>query len=325
MIKNDILSYFLGTLGKSETVELFEKLKTDDELKAEYIRLKNALALPRLLPHALDEAKGKKGFRDFSHRLRKRTQRRFMHIALRYSAVAVIFIALTLFATTRYYENTIDADNMNTLYVPAGQRARLSLQDGTEVWLNANTTLQYPSRFSGKKREVTVTGEAFFNVAENHKKPFIVSSQNIEMKVLGTQFNVYSYPGLEYIQADLVEGVLKVYKKDAEEAAVILNPNERLTIKPDEMYMDKLVDFDHFLWKDGIYSFEDESLSSIIEKLELYFDVKIVLDNPELSNVIYTGKFRQRDGIDEILRIIQKIQEFRIEKDTKNNIITLTK
>lgn len=322
-MEENLFKYFLGTLDKSETAALFERMKTDDELKADFIRSRNTMALSHLSMHSLDETEGKKSFNVFSRRLKKKKQHKLIRLIWRQSMVAAIFMALTFLATKHYYKDFTNSDEMNTLYVPAGQRARLSLHDGTEVWLNANSTLQYPPSFSGGKRAVSIIGEAFFHVAENREKPFIVSSQHVTMEVLGTQFNVYSYPGSDYIQADLVEGMLKVYHTNIEENAVILNPNERVTIKSEEMTVDKTVDFDHFLWKEGIYSFEDESLLSMIEKLELYFDVKIIVENQQLSNAIYTGKFRQRDGIDEILRIIQKIQNFRIEKDTKNNIITL--
>lgn len=321
-MEKNLLKYFLGRLGKSETIALFERMKGDDKMKADYIRLRNVSALSHLSRYSLNEAEGKKGFEAFSRRLRKKNRRQLIHQVWRYSVAAAVIAGLTFFATKHYYRAQFtNPDDKNTLYVPAGQRARLLLQDGTEVWLNANSTLH----FSEKEREVTVTGEAFFNVAENPEKPFVVSSQHIEMEVLGTQFNVYSYPGLDYIQTDLVEGKLNVYRKNFEEAAITLNPNERVTITSDEMYVDKTVNSDHFLWKDGIYSFENERLLSIIEKLELYFDVKIVIEDPEVFDVIYTGKFRQRDGIDEILRIIQKIQKFNIKKDMKNNIITLTK
>jgi ferric-dicitrate binding protein FerR (iron transport regulator) len=91
------------------------------------------------------------------------------------------------------------------------------------------------------------------------------------------------------------------------------------------MSLRKIQNSDYFLWKDGIYTFENERLLDIIEKLQLYYDVKIVVKDPEIFNVRYTGKFRQRDGIDEILRIIQKIQKFNVQKDTENNVITITK
>ena len=91
------------------------------------------------------------------------------------------------------------------------------------------------------------------------------------------------------------------------------------------MTLSKTANSDYFLWTDGIYTFENERLLDIINKLQLYYDVKIIVEDPEIFDVKYTGKFRQRDGIDEILRIIQKIRKFEIKKDTDKNIITLTK
>jgi ferric-dicitrate binding protein FerR (iron transport regulator) len=172
---------------------------------------------------------------------------------------------------------------------------------------------------------VTVSGEAYFDVAENSRKPFIVSTQNMEMKVLGTQFNVYSYPGAGCIKTDLIEGSLMVYSKESPNTSVTLKPDEQIVVKNGKMSLRKIQNSDYFLWKDGIYTFENERLLDIIEKLQLYYDVKIVVKDPEIFNVRYTGKFRQRDGIDEILRIIQKIQRFNVQKDTENNVITITK
>ncbi|MEL7601424.1 MAG: DUF4974 domain-containing protein, partial [Proteiniphilum sp.] len=95
--------------------------------------------------------------------------------------------------------------------------------------------------------------------------------------------------------------------------------------KEGNMFVREMQNSDYFLWKDGIYTFKNERLLDIIEKLQLYYDVKIIVKDPEIFNVRYTGKFRQRDGIDEILRIIQKIHKFNIQKDIENNIITITK
>jgi ferric-dicitrate binding protein FerR (iron transport regulator) len=168
-------------------------------------------------------------------------------------------------------------------------------------------------------------GEAYFDVAKDQKKPFVVTTQQLTMEVLGTEFNVYSYPGAGYIETDLVEGSLKVYNKESPKASVTLKPNEQLVVRDEKMYLGEIQNTDYFLWKDGIYAFENERLIDIIEKLQLYYDVKIIVKDPEIFNVRYTGKFRQRDGIDEILRIIQKIQRFNVQKDIENNVITLTK
>jgi ferric-dicitrate binding protein FerR (iron transport regulator) len=242
---------------------------------------------------------------------------------MKYAAIAVILIASTVWTTL--YLSDIAEPTMNTLYVPSGQRAQLTLQDGTEVWLNAQSTLKYPSHFSKKCRKVEIIGEAFFDVAKDIKRPFIVATQHIDMEVLGTQFNVYSYPDAGYIKTDLVEGSVRVYQADNEKNCVVLKTNEQVIIRGDCMTVGDTYNPDHLLWKDGIYAFDNDRLIDIIEKLQLYYDVKIVVEDPEIFNVRYTGKFRQRDGIDEILQILQKIQSFKIMRDRDNNIITLTK
>ncbi|WP_298646044.1 FecR domain-containing protein [uncultured Proteiniphilum sp.] len=323
---NEKLSkYFLSELGQAETSELFHQLKTDESLQTQFIRLQNIYALSLVSPLSTNETEGRRGFQKFVLRLQTKKQRTIIRLAFQYAAVAVILIGSTFFLTKYFYENVPDNSETNTLYVPAGQRAQLTLQDGTSVWLNAQSSLTYPARFSGKTRRVTVSGEAYFDVAENLKKPFVVSTQHIEMKVLGTQFNVYSYPETGYIQTDLVEGSLNVYGKHTPQTSVTLKPKEQLIVKGGKMQVRPISNSEYFLWKEGIYTFYNEKLLDIIEKLQLYYDVKIIVKDPEIFNVRYTGKFRQRDGIDEILRIIQKIQKFTIEKDTENNIITLTK
>ena len=155
-------------------------------------------------------------------------------------------------------------------------------------------------------------GEAFFDVAKNPERPFIVSSQGVEMKVLGTKFNVHSYPGKETIQTSLLEGGLKVYFPHAESKGVILKPDEQVTIKGNQMKIGSLPHADYFLWRDGIYSFINEPLIDIVKDQSIY-------------NWEYTGKFRQRDGIDQILHMIQKIHKFKISKDEEKNIFTLSR
>ena len=317
-------NYLLGELDSAETSELLNQLEADKALQTEFIRLQNLYALSQISDLSKNEAEGKRSFQNFIQQLQAKKQRKIVRLVLQYAAIGLILVASTFFFTKHFVENTGNSE-MNTLYVPAGQRAQLTLQDGTSVWLNAQSTLTYPARFSGKTRRVTVLGEAYFDVAENRRKPFIVSTQDIEMKVLGTQFNVYSYPAVNYIQTDLVEGSLMVYGKQSPQASVTLKPNEQLVAKDGKMSVGKIENSDYFLWKNGIYTFDNERLLDIIEKLQLYYDVKIIVKDPEVFNVRYTGKFRQRDGIDEILKIIQKIRKFNIQKDIESNVITLTK
>jgi ferric-dicitrate binding protein FerR (iron transport regulator) len=212
-----------------------------------------------------------------------------------------------------------------SLFVPAGQRVSLTLSDGTVVWLNAQSRLIYPAVFMGEERRVRLEGEAYFEVAHNRDKPFIVATGKIDIKVLGTSFNVQNYERDNFSRVSLLEGSLQVYDPLAGSGGIILQPNEEVTIRDGQMNVEQMPDTDYFLWKDGIYSFNSEELGSILKKLELYYDVEIVVKNPSMLKWRYTVKFRHRDGIDEILRLLQRIHPFRMQKEEENNRIILDK
>lgn len=323
-MQDQIIKYFLGELDEEATMELFDAMQQDEELKQEFVELQNLHALSQLTQQAADEVEATRGYRRFLQRVKTKQQRHLIHSIYKYAAIAILLIGSTFFFTKMFY-GVGGAVEMNSLHVPAGQRAQLTLQDGSVVWLNAQSTLKYPSTFNGKQRRVEVIGEAYFDVAHDKKKPFIVSTQDVEMLVLGTEFNVYSYPATGYVQTDLIDGALKVYSTVHENLCVVLKPNEQATLRDGKMYKGQSIYDDYFLWKDGIYAFDNEKLIDILEKLQLYYDLKIVVEDPEIFNAYYTGKFRQRDGIDEILKVLQKIHPFEIVKDKENNIITLKK
>ena len=209
------------------------------------------------------------------------------------------------------------------LVVPPGQRAELTLPDGTKVWLNAGSKLSYPSFFE-KERKVFLSGEGFFDVAKNEKVPFIVSTGTIDVKALGTQFNVFCYLGSDYTGVYLQQGSVKAYFPSLESEGVVLSPEQYLVQKGKRLEL-STKDPDELLWRQGIYTFKRQKLGSIIKKLELYYDVKIIVKDPEILNYEYVGKFRQRDGVQEILRLIQRIHKFNIKKDDELNQIVLSK
>lgn len=320
-----IKKYFQGDLNTAERLKLLRNVEADDELKQLFIEYKNMYALLSLSDQVDNKEENQRGYICFKSMVRaKKIHRLFFHM-VSYAAVIVLLIVSTYWFTINHYSTTPEIIADNTLYVPAGQRVKLTLQDGTDVWLNAQTTFTYPAVFSEKERRVSIQGEAFFDVAKNPEKPFIVSSQGIDMKVLGTKFNVHSYPGEENIQTSLIEGSLQVYFPKSEKGGVILKPNEQVTIKGCLMEVGIIPNHNHFLWRDGVYSFENELLINILKKLELYYDVKIEVKDPSIFKWEYTGKFRQRDGIDKILRMIQRIHKFKIQKDEKNNKIILSR
>lgn len=314
--------YFRDELNPVERLAFLREVEADASLKKEFIEYQNMHALMNLSAYAENTEESKNGYMRFLWIKRRKQARKLIVTSMKYAAVLICIVMSTYWVSTRYMNPNELIAEANTLYVPAGQRARITLQDGTMVWLNAQSTLTYPSHFTGKDRRVTLTGEGYFDVAKNTEKPFIVSVSQVDMTVLGTKFNVYSYPDAGYTQTSLLEGSLLV-SAIGSGAQVVLKPEEQVTVHEGRMILDKIKHPDAFLWKEGIYSFDDEPLGNIAKKLELYYDVKIVIKTPKLADIRYTCKFRQRDGIDEILQLIGKIHKFNISKDKEKNIITL--
>lgn len=320
-----ILKYFQNELDIAERLKLLREIEKDDILKKQFSEYQNIRALMNLSSYMENVEEGKVKYSHFTQWVLNRKRHQYLFKLMKYAAAVVLLIVstcwLTLWTSSRLSNDNLITET-NTLYVPAGQRACITLQDGSVVWLNAQSTLIYPSHFWGTERKVQIIGEAFFEIAKNEKKPFYVVAQNVEMRVLGTKFNVYSYPETGLTRTSLIEGAVQVSCDDGSEK-VILKPNEQVTVRNGQMTVD-LIEFpDALLWKEGIYSFNNERLIDITKKLELYYDVKIVVSSQQLGDIRYTCKFRQRDGIDEILKVIQQIHHFKINKDKEKNTFTL--
>jgi len=323
-MNQQIKKYFDQELTPHEQLEILRKTRTDEAFRKEFIDYYNLHTLFQITPQTADANEGYRKFKIFLSRKKVQETYRLTFKIIRYAAIIAILVTATWYGNTLYHNQQISG-RQNKMYVPAGQRACLTLNDGTEVWLNAGSTLEYPGEFRGKERLVTLQGEAFFKVASDTKKPFIASINSFHVKALGTEFNIYGYADEGYTCISLLEGSVQVYQPGNPDQDIILKPLEQVTIRNNDLIVGSVTDMANFLWKDGIYSFNDEPFESIIKKLEQYYCVKIVVKDPSILDFEYTGKFFQLDGVDEILRIIQKIQLFKMEKDMENNIIYISR
>lgn len=319
-MNEEIEKYFQEQLSSEETLLLMRQIESDKILKKQFIKYQNFHALLTLAPHKGDQESARKKHFQFIDNQKKRIKRRLILKVIGYAASIVILIGGTWF-TSQYQQNRLLTKTTNKLYAPAGQRACITLNDGTKIWLNSKSTLIYPAHFTAKERRVTIIGEAYFDVVKNPKKPFIVNAKSLNIKVLGTKFNVYAYPEAEFVQTSLVSGCLKVYPSHEESKGVVLHSNQEAIYKNGTIKVGNIQPDENFTWRDGVYYFNKEPFIDIIKKLELYYDVSIIVENPEILNIEYRGKFRQCDGIMDILHIIQKIHRFKIEKN--DNVIIL--
>ncbi len=210
---------------------------------------------------------------------------------------------------------------LQTVYAPEGQRAEVVLSDGTKVWLNAKSSITFPNDFSGAERLVKLDGEAYFDVTHDDLKKFVVKTDEYQVKVHGTEFNVNAYSNSSVFETALIAGSVEVVSNATAES-IMLSPNKKVYAENNKLVLTDLESQDQFLWKKGILFFENQDVKDIFEKLELYYDVKIEVRNREiLSNKYqYTGKFWSKDGIEHVLKVLQLRHNFKYTKDEMNNI-----
>lgn len=208
-----------------------------------------------------------------------------------------------------------------SVIVPSGQRANIVLPDGTSVWLNARTQLRYPGVFSGDKREIELNGEAYFEVARDTEKPFLVHTDKCEIEVLGTKFNVDAYADSEDFHAALMEGSVRVTNKSSRVNSLLLQPNCQTTFRDGVLTAEEITDFDYYRWREGLVCFRETGFVQLMHRFEKCYGVRIEIKNPALLEYAFTGKFRISDGIDNALRVLQKDAPYSFKKDEEENII----
>lgn len=234
------------------------------------------------------------------------------------AVILVAFISGYMFFDAKY--GSFEAA-FNTITVPPGQRVNLSLSDGTKVCLNAGSTFIYPSLFAGNMRNVKLSGEAFFEVSTNKEKPFVVHTNVCDVEVLGTKFNVDAYDKENTFSAALMEGKIKVKNKINPSNVVHLSPNHKVTLSQGKLAVSDISDYDIYRWKDGLICFTNLNFIDLMRRIEKYYGIKLVIENQSLSKHSFSGKFRISDGIENLLRVIQKDVKYRYTRSEDGNTI----
>jgi ferric-dicitrate binding protein FerR (iron transport regulator) len=224
-------------------------------------------------------------------------------------------------STLLYHKEAKDNEDVkyNSLVTPRGKVYNLVLADGTKVWLNASSAIKYPVSFSSDIRKVYLTGEAYFEVARDTLKPFIVSTSEMDIEVLGTIFNVMAYPDDKVMETTLVSGQVKVkaYKNN-----MILTPGMQAHIdKENKIVNQTKTDTDMFTsWRFGRYIFEYENLEGVMGKLSRWYDVQVSFADTEKKNLHFSGSLFKYKEIDETLHIIELATNVRFDR-SENFII----
>jgi len=207
-------------------------------------------------------------------------------------------------------ETTKGQTLFNTLVTPRAGEYKLRLSDGTLVWLNAETSLRFPVQFSGRERKVTLTGEAYFEVAKDPLHPFVVAAGHTSVKVLGTQFDVSSYEEDQDQRVVLVEGSVAVGKIPEDERSgmqeVLLKPGYEAVVNSAENVAVKKANVsDALAWKDGIFLFDGETLAQLMRKLSRWYDVDVRFAAGVDTLSHFSGRIQKYDNISSILNLIE--------------------
>ncbi|MGV8093478.1 MAG: FecR family protein [Mangrovibacterium sp.] len=212
------------------------------------------------------------------------------------------------------------SSQLNKLTVPWGKISSLTLADGSKIWINSGTVLEFPSVFEEHQREIRVDGEIYIEVVQNEKSPFVVSTSGFSVNVLGTKFNVSAYHSDPVQRVVLVQGSVEVKMQTGKQLK--LSTDEMFSLSGKDFHSEKVDVYDHISWKDGIFRFTRESLENILIRLSRHYDVPIACSN-EVKKIHVTGKLALFDDLNTVLDNIAVI--IPVKYAVENNSIIISK
>jgi ferric-dicitrate binding protein FerR (iron transport regulator) len=233
---------------------------------------------------------------------------------------AVLFILIVSAGTYKVFSGKF-SDKAETewkqLETPSRQLSSLHLPDGTKITLNSESVLKYPVAFKGNSREVYLTGEAYFEVTSDHKHPFIVHTDKMNIRVLGTAFNVKSYMNDRTEEATLLRGSIQVTFPDNPNEKVLLKPADKIVLKDSNYHLEKQSYYNQqdssimeILWMTNKLAFKNETFETIANQLSRKYGVKIVFTNNSLRDLKFTGEF-EKETLNQALFSLQLVTPFR--------------
>lgn len=193
---------------------------------------------------------------------------------------------------------------MNTIATPKGGQYMINLPDGTKVWLNAASSLRYPTAFSGEERLVSLTGEAYFEVAKSQpEKSFKVSTSKQTVEVLGTHFNINAYTDEPSTKTTLLEGSVKVKSNIGAERSMVLKPGQQAALTDRQLQVNYGKEEEAVAWKNGVFKFEEEDLQSVMRSVARWYDLEVIYEGT-LPSRQFSGEIDRNSNLSQVLDIL---------------------
>lgn len=251
-------------------------------------------------------------------------------------AAAILFVPVLGCMGYFMYQNHVARDEVRSAivaispskqhmeyYSPAGARLRVVLPDSTEVWLNGDSRLCLSQTFGVGDRDVKLQGQAFFHVKRNERSPFIVRTGSIDIKALGTSFNVLAYPNENRVEAVLISGKVEINREAGGREAVVLKPNQKLSFNKasDSFDVADVYSEPYHQWTQGRLIFNDDPMDKVANVLEHYYNVKIIINDPKILTYRFTATI-ENSSIEQIMEYIGYSSS--VQYTIKKNQITIS-
>jgi ferric-dicitrate binding protein FerR (iron transport regulator) len=306
-------------LDSTESLEWNEYLR-ESQFKLEFEAVKKNWDTVGRLPYS--KINPKEGWKAIQSRIEVKNSKK-LSVFFRYAAVFVFAIAIAYYFGLR--ETDKHGSRLTTIEAPAGTRTVVTLPDSSKVWLNAHSKISFNAGFGSVNRNVTMEGEAFFDVVTSNT-PFSIHTSLYDITVLGTAFNIKVYPDDDESITTLVRGSLRVERETSsgQREQIILKPNEKVLLSKEKgavFRMKKDIDAEgESAWKDGWLSVQGESLNDLARKIERLYDVNIYFQDEELQSYRYTGRIRQL-SLEQVLKALALTSP--VEFNIKEKAVTL--
>lgn len=323
-LNEEILKKYLeGECSEAEFIQINHWMKESEENARQLFLMEETYQIGKRNPEAEKKQTGQAEVRLYK-RLHQETGARQRALKMRHwmRYAAIIGVVLLTGAGVGYWIQKPASQEM--LVASADDAVRtVVLPDGTKVWLNHLATLTYPRQFADNERSVHLEGEAYFEVTKNRQKPFIVESEAMRVRVLGTTFNFKSSQSCRLAEASLIEGEIEVKGKN-EEGMIVLAPGQkaelnkstgRLQVKQVDARMDAV-------WHNGLIPFEQADIFAIAKTLERFYGVKIILSPDIRSGKTYSGVIKRKDNIESVLRSLHNSIPIQYKIEENNIFIT---
>ena len=325
LFEDYIIDYFYGRISPENLSNLSELIKSDETYKLKFeeaLQLHAYLFVPEIeaskrsnLNYLLEQIKEKPSFKIESN----------WFTPLNKIAAIIVLTLISSLSFFYVYNHLITKDDLVCFEtsVPVGSKSRILLPDSTVAWLNSGSTLKYHQSFGKESRTVELSGEGYFEVTKDKSKPFLVHTKSLDIKVLGTVFNINSYLEDEEVDVTLIEGSVNVSIPENKEAGSrIMFPNERLTYnKKTKKVISTEIDANKSkLWTTGVSYFTNATLESISKDLERKYGIKIRIESHKIKDELFTGSLNLNQPIKDVISFIDVDKKF-ILKQTNDTLV----